>query len=204
MAADSYPLTSSSEITAPARPRLRRSNFLREIIETLILIILVYTVVNLATVRFYIEGTSMEPNFYAGQFVLVSRVHYLYSSPERGDIIVFDAPGDDQRANNPLLIKRVIGEPGDHVEVRDGRVYVNGLALYEPYIFQDNLPTTCSNYCDVTLGADEFYMMGDHRVASQDSRAFGPVSRNRVVGEAIARYWPPADLSNVTRLAYPQ
>ena len=100
----------------------------------LVLIGLVYTLVNLATVRFYIEGPSMQPNFWAGQFLIVSRVNYMLGNPQRGDIVVFDPPGDDGTADDPLLIKRLIGLPGEHLEFSDGQVYINGTALNEPYI----------------------------------------------------------------------
>lgn len=186
------------------RPRLHRSSFLREILETLILIALVYTVVNLATVRFYIEGPSMQPNFWAGQFLIVSRAHYLLGEPERGDIIVFDPPGDDDRPNDPLLIKRLIGLPGDHIEVREGHVYVNGEALNEPYLRDVGASMRCSEYCDVTLEANQYFLMGDNRNNSNDSRAFGPVDRSRLVGEAIIRYWPPQDWGIVTHYRFPE
>lgn len=186
------------------RPRLRRSSFVREILETVILIALVYTLVNLATVRFYIEGPSMQPNFWAGQFLIVSRVHYLLDQPQRGEIVVFDPPGDDDQPNDPLLIKRLIGLPGDHVEVRDGSVYLNGVALVEPYLNDLGSPLRCSEYCDVTLGADEYFLMGDNRNNSRDSRSFGPVEHFRLVGEAVVRYWPPQDWGIVTHYRFPE
>jgi signal peptidase I len=186
------------------RPRLHRSSFIREILETLILIALVYTLVNLATVRFYIEGPSMQPNFAAGQFLIVSRAHYLLGQPERGDIVVFDPPGDDDQPDDPLLIKRLIGLPGDHVEVRDGSVFVNQIELNEPYLHDLNSPIRCSEYCDVELGAGQYFMMGDNRNNSRDSRVFGPVDLNRIVGEAIIRYWPPSDWGIVIHYRFPE
>ncbi len=189
---------------APARrPRLQQSGLLREIVETVILIGLVYTLVNLATVRFYIEGPSMQPNFHADQFLIVSRLHYLLGSPQRGEIIVFDPPGDDNTPNNPLLIKRVIGTPGDVIEIHDGQVSVNGVDLYEPYIFEPCTTSTC-NDSRWELGANEYFMMGDNRNNSRDSRAFGPIVRERIIGEAIIRYWPPTDIGIVTRYHFPE
>lgn len=186
------------------RPRLHRSSFSREILETLILIALVYTLVNLATVRFYIEGPSMQPNFWAGQFLIVSRVHYLLAQPERGDIVVFDPPGDDAQPDDPLLIKRLIGLPGDHVEVRDGTVLVNGEALNEPYLHDLDASVRCSEHCDEMLGPDQYFLMGDNRNNSRDSRVFGPVELHRIVGEAIIRYWPPSDWGIVTHYRFPE
>ncbi|MBE2272283.1 MAG: signal peptidase I [Anaerolinea sp.] len=190
-------------IELPARrPRLHNPSLFREIVETVILIGLVYTLVNLATVRFYIEGPSMQPNFWAEQFLIVSRVHYLFGNPQRGDIIVFDPPGDDDSANNPLLIKRVIGEPFDVIEIREGQVYVNGVPLNEPYIKEPCTTSSC-NDSRWELGADEYFMMGDNRNNSRDSRTFGPIVRERIIGEAIVRYWPLTDLGLVTRYRFP-
>lgn len=186
------------------RPRLRRSSFISELLETLTLIALVYTLVNLATVRFYIEGPSMQPNFWAGQFLIVSRVHYLLATPERGDIVVFDPPGDDDEPNDPLLIKRLIGLPGDFVEVRDGSVFINEEPLIEPYLHDLNSPVRCSEFCEVTLGTGQYFMMGDNRNNSRDSRVFGPVELNRIVGEAIIRYWPPSDWGIVIHYRFPE
>lgn len=185
------------------RPRLQRPRPLKEIVETAILIGLVYTFVNLASVRFYIEGPSMQPNFGAGQFLIVSRVHYLFADPQRGDIVVFDPPGDDDQADDPLLIKRLIGMPGDTVELRDQQVYLNGTPLAEPYLREACDESRCRDNT-WTLGADEYFFMGDNRNNSRDSRVFGVVTHNRIIGEAIVRYWPPQDIALVTRYRYPE
>ncbi len=189
-------------ISEQPRPKLQRSNFVREILETVILIGLVFTLVNLATVRFYIEGPSMQPNFWAEQFLIVSRIHYLLSDPQRGDIVVFDPPGDDGTPNEPLLIKRLIGLPGEHLEMRDGLMYINGEALNESYTKEP-----CRNNCaDRTwdLGANEYFFMGDNRNNSRDSRVFGPITKDRIIGEAVIRYWPPQDWGIVTRYRFPE
>lgn len=173
------------------RPRLRQRGFIYEIIETLFLIAAIYALVDLASVRFYVDGPSMEPSFFTGQRIIVSRVSYLWGQPERGDIIVFESPDDPQA--DPPLIKRLIGLPGDTVEVRDTLVYVNGALLDEPYFV--NTPCSASSCPDNTwqLGPDQYFVMGDNRNRSRDSRRFGPVSRQHLIGEALIRYWPPAD-----------
>ncbi len=183
------------ELSAPVdypRPHLRRSNVLREIIETILLIAIVYTLVNLATVRFYIEGPSMEPNFYRNQFLIVSRLNYLFGEPARGDVVVFDPPGDD--TPEPLLIKRLIGLPGETVEIRDTQVYINGTLLDEPYTNEPCNITRCPNR-EWVLGENEYFFMGDNRNNSRDSRVFGVVTRDRIIGEAVVRYWPIQDVA---------
>lgn len=186
-----------NNVQAP-RPRLRRGNFLQEAIETLLLIVVVYTLVNLATVRFFIEGPSMQPSFYAGQYLIVSRAHYLLSEPQRGDIVVFDRPDDDQLPNDPLLIKRLIGLPGETVSIRDGQTFIDDVPLDEPYILEPCRTSTCTN-SSWTLKENEYFFMGDNRNNSSDSRAFGAVTKDRIIGEAVIRYWTPADIGIVIR-----
>lgn len=189
---------------APLKPRptLHRGGLVREIVETILLILLVYTLVNLATVRFYIEGPSMQPNFHVDQYLLVSRLHYLFGDPQRGDIVVFDAPGDDQQEDDPLLIKRLIGMPGETVLIRDGQVYIDGSPLDEPYLKEMCTTSSCQDRTwEVPEGS--YFFMGDNRNNSRDSRAFGPVSHDRIIGEAVVRYWPPPDWGIVIRYLFP-
>ncbi|MGQ9888956.1 MAG: signal peptidase I [Aggregatilineales bacterium] len=183
-------LDSAAAVPWP-RPRLRQRGFLHEIAETIFLIAAIYALVDLASVRFYVDGPSMEPSFFTGQRIIVSRVSYLLGEPERGDIIVFESP--DNPAADPPLIKRLIGLPGDTVEIRQLEVYVNGVLLNEPYFV--NGPCTALNCPDNrwTLGPNEYFVMGDNRNRSRDSRRFGPITREHIIGEALVRYWPPAD-----------
>ncbi len=182
------------------RPRLQRWGYLREVLDLVVLIGAIYALVNLASVRFIVDGPSMQPTFETSQFLIVSRINYLLGEPQRGDIIVFHFPGDTQQD----YIKRVIGLPGETVEIRDTLVYVNGEALNEPYI---NEPCRSDRCPDETwqLGADEYFMMGDNRNHSQDSRSsqVGPIPRHFIVGEVMVRYWPPKDWGIVSRINYP-
>ncbi len=171
------------------RPKLRETGFLRETIELFTLVLAIYTLVNLASVRFIVQGPSMQPNFETGQFLVVSRASYLFSEPQRGDIVVFHYPGDPEED----YIKRLIGLPGDTVEIREQVVYVNDVALVEPYINEACNPSRCRDNA-WTLGADDYFFMGDNRNHSSDSRSFGPVNREYIVGKVIARYWPLSDL----------
>lgn len=189
-------MSTESSITPSVlpRPNLSRWGFLREAVDLLALILAIYTLVNLASVRFIVEGPSMQPNFYSNQFLIVSRVHYLLGQPQQGDIVVFHYPDDPSQD----YIKRIIGLPGDTVEIRDAHVYVNGQKLDEPYINEPCLPTLCPDK-SWKLASDEYFVMGDNRNHSSDSRAFGPVKRQFIVGEAVIRYWPPSDWGSVVK-----
>ena len=184
-----------------ARPTLHRPGAVREVFETLVLIVAIYALVNLSTVRYFVQGPSMEPTFVGGQFVMVSRLNYLFGSPERGDIIIFNAPGAQD--SDPPLIKRVIGLPGETIEFRSQRVYINGVELNEPYIKEACQIGRCQDRT-WELGQDQFFFMGDNRNNSRDSRYFGPVSRDRIIGTALIRYWPPSDWAIVAKSRFPQ
>lgn len=183
------------------RPPLRRVGGLRELLGTLVLILAIFSMVELAIPRFIVDGPSMQPNFHNGQFLLVSRLHYIFSDPQHGDIVVFNVPGASK--DDPPLIKRVIGVPGDVVEIRDRLVYVNGQLLDEPYINEPCNQYRCADNL-WQLGPDEYFVMGDNRNHSNDSRAFGPIHRSNIIGEALLRYWPPSDWGIVTRIRYPE
>jgi signal peptidase I len=186
--------------TSLPRPKIRRFSFIREAFDLIILIGVIYVLVNLSTVRFVVHGPSMEPTFADNQYLIVSRVNYLFGEPQRGDIIVFHNPGNSDED----YIKRVIGLPGDVVDFRDGETYVNGERLDEPYINEPCSPSQCSSGDPpVTLGEDQYFVMGDNRNSSRDSRDIGPITRDRIVGEVVVRYWPPQDWDIVSRINFP-
>jgi signal peptidase I len=161
---------------------------------------------------FFIPSGSMLPQLEVGDRVVVSKLAYRLHDPRRGDIVVFDAPNqlatDDDKAlpekifkgilesvglstpSTEEYIKRVIGLPGEQVEGREGRVYVNGQELVEPYLRQG--PTT-TDFEPRTLGPDELWVMGDNRENSSDSRVFGPIKESTVVGRAFVKVWPLPD-----------
>lgn len=185
-----------------ARPRLKqRSGVLwREVLDTVVFIIAVYALVELAAPRFMVQGRSMQPTFYEEQRLIVSRVNYLFGDPMRGDIVVFNAP--DARPNDPPLIKRLIGMPGETVEFIDQQLYINGQPLDEPYLREPCTEFRCRDNV-WELGPDEYFMLGDNRNNSRDSRAFGVVPYDHLIGEALFRYWPPGDWGIVLDLGYP-
>ena len=197
---DQSPATSGGQTTAEnsalaagsvAEPH-KQSHLLREIVETVLLTAAIFLIVNAATGRFRIEGQSMEPNLHDGEYVLIDKVSYRLHPPERGDVVVFARP------NERDFIKRVIGVPGDTVEVRGGQVWVNGRALDEPYLSQ----AIRSEMAPTPVTSGTYFVMGDNRNNSSDSRAFGAISQDDIVGRAWLVYWPPSDWSVVPHHIY--
>lgn len=141
---------------------------------------------------FYVKGASMEPNFHDHEYLIIDEVSYRFNEPGRGDIIVFRYPKNPQE----YFIKRVIGLPGETVEIKDGEVivknaqYPEGVVLDEDYLPEET--KTYSGYIKdtVTLEDDEFFVLGDNRNSSKDSRSFGPVNRSFITGRVMLRGWP--------------
>lgn len=134
---------------------------------------------------FYIPSTSMAPTLAVRDRVLVNKLAYRFGDPQRGDIVVFESPQASGEVRD--LIKRIIGLPGETIEGRGGRIYLDGKPLAEPWL-PDGVRT--DDFRPVTIGPDHYFVMGDNRVDSRDSRVFGPVSRGALVGEAFVRIWP--------------
>lgn len=138
---------------------------------------------------FYVRGASMEPNFNDNEYLIVDEITYRFADPERGDVIVVKVP----EKKSEFLIKRIIGMPGETLTLMDGRIYVStnttdeGIALDESYL-GDGIITQGFN--SVTLTNDEYYVMGDNRPVSLDSRSFGPLVKENIVGRAWLRVWP--------------
>lgn len=160
---------------------------------------------------FYVRGASMEPNFFDHEYLIIDEISYgirvpftdvvfPFGNPTRGEIVVFRYPRDERQ----FFIKRIIGLPGDTVSIADGRitlfntVYPEGRVLEEPYIDSPSRTGATS----ITLGIDEYFVMGDNRSASLDSRSFGPVKRSLIVGRTLFRGWPFDRITWFTLPAY--
>jgi signal peptidase I len=126
----------------------------------------------------------MEPALRDGQYLLVNKLAYKFSHPRRGDIVVFPSPQDRRR----VLIKRIVGLPGEEVAIVSGQVYINGVALDEPYILKANAN---GSWGPRVLGPNEYLVLGDNRDNSNDSRSFGPISEEDIIGKAWFSLWPP-------------
>jgi signal peptidase I len=157
---------------------------LREIVETVLLAAIIWLAVNFATARYVVDGQSMEPNLHTGQFLIVSRLAYRFGTPQRGDIIVFDYPG------NPSddYVKRIIGLPGDIVVIQNNQVTINGNLLDEQYLPPEDLTTGQGRW---VVPDGNYFVMGDNRAHSSDSRAWGMLTKDKIIGKAWISYWPP-------------
>ena len=155
----------------------------RDIIIIVSIALAIFLVTRLVIQNFVIDGPSMEPNLISEQWVLVNKVHYKIVEPERGDVVVFNSPSS---TGEKVLIKRIIGLPGETVKVAGGKVYIDDKLLDESsYI---SVGTTINGTW--TLGTNKYFMMGDNRQQSSDSRRFGSVDKSSIVGKAWLRIWP--------------
>jgi signal peptidase I len=165
----------------------KRSGFMRfviDVVETLVLSIVLFAAINTVSARIRVDGASMEPTLQSGEFVIVNKLAYFFGEPDVGDIIVFHFPRDPDQE----YIKRVIGLPGDKIEVKDGEVFVNGILLEEEYIAAPPVYTA-----SLDVPADSLFVLGDNRNNSSDSHNWGSVPLDFVIGKATFIYWPPTE-----------
>jgi signal peptidase I len=139
-----------------------------------------------------VEGTSMAPLLSDQERIFINKFVYHFEPIGRGDVVVFWYPLDRTKS----FIKRVVGLPGDEVEIRRGRVYINGKTLEEPYVPSQYIDTAA--YGPVQIPRDEYFVMGDHRISSNDSRIFGPVPSAFIYGKAVFAYWPWTQFGSIS------
>ncbi|MFN8374410.1 MAG: signal peptidase I [Anaerolineae bacterium] len=159
-----------------------------EWVKPMLKMLLVVLVINLFLPRYFVEGHSMEPSFHENDMLVTSAIDVMTDSLERGAVVVLSSPVD-----GTMVLKRIIGMPGDTVEIRGGTVYINGEALNEPYI--NERPTYSGEW---VLGADEYFVLGDNRNHSYDSADYGPVPRDHIRGAVRLRYFPFTQLQYYT------
>ncbi len=152
------------------------------IIAPILIGLCVFFAIRLVAQSFVVVDISMEPNLHDGQFLLVSKTAYWFGSPQRGDIIVFHLPDNPSR----IFVKRVIGLPTQTVEIQNGQVFINGDLIQEPEaIRRDN-----SNYGPKFIPPGQYFVLGDNRHLSSDSRSWGTVPEGNIIGKAWLSIWP--------------
>ncbi len=165
----------------------KRFRLVREVIETIVLTVLMFLVIRFAVQNFNVEGTSMEPRLHNGELILVDKWTYLFHPPQRGDVIVFVAPPE------PTLdyVKRIIAVPGDRITINNTQVIVDGVTLKETYVAPINQGNTSGAVIQNELvPPGKYFVMGDDRIRSSDSRFWGFVPRANIIGRAALVYWP--------------
>jgi len=183
---------STETITQPTLPRRDSVGWLRmlsEALQVIVLALLLYFVIDTFIARVRVENISMQPTLKPGEFVIVNKVAYRTGQVQRGDVIVFRYPMNPRED----YIKRVIGLPGDHIEIQNGKVFVNGQALEEPYVAAS---PSYNGVWDVPPG--QLFVLGDNRNQSSDSHSWGFVPMENVVGKALLVYWPPNEIKLLT------
>jgi signal peptidase I len=189
---------------------LRRGGFFREVLETALIAIVIFFAVRALVLNFRVDGNSMMPNLQNGEMLLVNRNAYSsfdlnalvdwipgvelaeardispFSDPHRGDVIVFEPPVTSSKP----YIKRIVGLPGETIEIRDGSVYIDGERLGEPYVQEGTTDCGQRNCGPLVVPEGHVYVLGDNRRNSSDSRVFGPVAIDSILGKAWVTYWP--------------
>lgn len=155
---------------------------IKEIFQTILVSLLIFLFVYVFLVQPHrVKGDSMRPNFVDGELLLTEKVTYRIYKPQRGDVVVFRAP----TARKVDFIKRIVALPGERVEVEDGRVYINDERLNESYETQET-----GGDISITLSENQYFVLGDNRGSSSDSRSFGPIFKSSIRGRAWLVYWP--------------
>lgn len=176
----------SLEYPDPPQPEQKTkgsSSFIRDVLEVVLISSILFFSINSISARIRVESVSMQPTLFAGDFVVVNKLAYSFGSPGRGDVIVFHFPPNP--AQDPY-IKRIIGLPGENLRIEDGEVYIDGVRFLEPYLDVDTLQ---GGKWDIP--EDAVFVMGDNRNNSSDSRSWGMVPNENIIGKALLIYWPP-------------
>jgi signal peptidase I len=178
-------------LPATPEPEVKTKSWFRELVEAVLPALVIVLVINVFLAQATrVEGQSMEPNLHNNQRLIIEKVSYYLHPPQRGEIIVLRRHG----SSGDPLIKRVVGLPGEMISIHDGQVFINEQPLVEPYLAQPTLGLMPAKL----VPEESVFVMGDNRGASNDSRAFGMVSFDDIIGRAWVRYWPVGDVGMIT------
>jgi signal peptidase I len=179
---------------AATSERSAASSLLREVAEVVVLAVILYIGISFAVQAVHVEGLSMFATLDDNDYLIANKIDYRLHAPQRGDIVILRPP----TTNSTDFIKRIIALPGERLLIRDGVVYINGHKLDEPYLpeawTEDN---TWNGGTESVIPPNKYFVMGDNRNRSQDSRFFGPISRDRIDGKAWFRIWPLDKFGNI-------
>src|SRR5947209_10596680 len=182
---------------AASTERSAAGSLLREVAEVLVLAVILYIGISFAVQAVHVEGLSMFATLDDNDYLIANKIDYRLHAPQRGDIIILRPP----TSNSTDFIKRIIALPGEKLLIRDSIVYINGHRLVEPYLPEAWTANTswdqCGNLDGCIMAQDQYFVMGDNRNRSQDSRIFGPIGRDRIDGRAWFRIWPVDHFGNI-------
>lgn len=169
---------------------------MKDLIKDIIIALAIVVVITAVVKPTIVKEHSMEPTLYENNYLLINKMAYKIGDEASGDIIVFKSAMEDEAGNSKLLIKRIIGLPGDRITIRDGEVYVNDVMLYEDYL---NDGTTSGEIIDYTVPAGQYFVMGDNRLVSVDSRdpSVGCVNEDDIIGKAFVRLYPFSEIGGL-------
>jgi signal peptidase I len=172
---------------------------LREIGITILIAVAIFVSIKATMQGYEVQYTCMLPNIEEGECIMVCKASYFFSDPERGEVIVFWPP--EEAGSSVPFIKRVIAQPGDSIEFKDDKILINGVSLNEEYI---NGPPHYDAKPPKKIADNEYFVLGDNRNNSRDSRSWGPVSQDDIIGKAWFVYWPPSKWGLVKHYSYPE
>lgn len=172
----------------------RVGSFILDIIETIVIALALFVIMYLFLFQPHqVKGNSMYPNFHDGEYLLTDKISYRLGEPKRGDVVIFRAPRNEEYD----YIKRIIGLPGEQVKIQKGKVFIDDQELNEAYL-PETINTADGKFWgesqSIPLPENQYFVLGDNRDHSSDSRDWGSVPRENIVGKAWLRYWPPGKI----------
>lgn len=169
---------------------------MKELIKDIVIALAIVIVITAVVKPTIVKEHSMEPTLYENNYLLINKMAYKIGDEKQGDIIVFRSSLEDEEGNSKLLIKRIIGLPGDKITVKDGNVFINGIQLYEDYL---NDGITTGEVIDYTVPENHYFVMGDNRLVSIDSRdpSVGCVHEDAILGKAFVRLYPFSEIGGL-------